>query len=207
VSDHEIQHIRRKLRILADATVISTVARLRHEKGLHVALTALPLVAKAVVRPLHYVIVGDRPDLDRLRAQAHALPTPVHFVGHQDTVGPWYALADIVWMPSLNEAFGISAAEAMSYGRPLIASAVGGLQEVVSTGERGVLVPPQDPSALAGATLELLQPPAPRLALGQAARARYNSMFTPQRAIEGIVSCYQELLETEPVTLQEGRGA
>jgi glycosyltransferase involved in cell wall biosynthesis len=195
VSLDEARRLRVRLGIPEDAAIISTVARLRHEKGLHVALQALPIVAAASARPVHYVVAGDGPCLVGLRSLAARLHAPVHFVGHQQTVAPWFVMADVVWMPSLSESLGISAVEAMACGRPVVASAVDGLREVVAPGETGLLVPPENPAALARATLSLLTSPEQRVAFGRAGRLRYERLFTPQQAIEGIIRCYSELLE------------
>jgi glycosyltransferase involved in cell wall biosynthesis len=194
VPEKENRQLRERLAIPGDAAVISTVGRLHPEKGIQVALEALSIVTFASRRPVHYVVAGDGPCAARLRDRATELGSPAHFVGYQSDVAPWFTVADLVWMPSFNEAFGIAAAEAMAARRPLIASAVGGLTEVVRDGETGFLVPPGDPAALARATQSLLAAPERLAALGAASRLRYEELFTVDRAIERTVDCYQELL-------------
>jgi glycosyltransferase involved in cell wall biosynthesis len=141
------------------------------------------------------VVAGDGPDGDALRVAAEQVPSPIHFVGHQTEVGPWYGIADVVWMPSHYEAFGLSAAEAMACERPVVASGVGGLTEVVADGVTGVLIPPQDADALRRATLPMLDDTAVRRSLGKAGRARYLEHFTLERMADGVLECYRELLE------------
>ena len=96
-------------------------------------------------------------------------------------------------LPSLHEGLGVAALEAMAAARPVVASRVGGLAEVVVDGESGLLVPPGDPAALAAA---LAQPgaPIPRCVprLGAAGRARVLARYTAARMADGTLACYGE---------------
>jgi len=132
------------------------VGRLSDEKGVRElarAADGLPLV-----------VVGDGP----LRS---LFPQAVGFVPPH-ALGPWYERAAMVVVPSRREGYGVAAREAMAYGRPVVASAVGGLLDAVEDGITGVLVPPDDVTALRTAMEGLLADRGRRLALGTAARQR-----------------------------------
>jgi glycosyltransferase involved in cell wall biosynthesis len=132
-----------------------------------------------------------------LRAAAGARADLVHLLGHQPPEGlfPAVAAADIVVMPSLWEAFGIVALEAMALGRPIVASAAGGLRELVRDGRDGVLVPPDDPSALAGALMRLLGDHPLRERLGASARGRAEE-FAPAAIAARFAECVREVSGT-----------
>jgi glycosyltransferase involved in cell wall biosynthesis len=195
VSAQEIDGLRTELGIPADAAIVVIVARLRPAKGIDVLLHALRLVGRPLGRPVHLVIVGDGPEEAVLKELAgRVAPGAVHFVGFRFDVAPWYRLADVVAMPSRIEAFGVSAIEAMASERPLVASRVGGLVEVVADRETGHLVPPNDPQALAAALTRVLEAPERAEAMGRAARARYERLFTNRAMLEAWLRCYDEWL-------------
>ena len=103
-------------------------------------------------------------------------------------------------MPSLYEGFSLPAIEAMSCGVALVATTGGALPEVVGTdGETGLLVPPDDPGALAGGIARLLDDPALRARLGAAGRERVMSRFTWQITAAGTAACYDAVIAGEPL--------
>lgn len=158
--------------------LIVVVARLRAEKGVDVLIHALTHLH---ARDTHVLVIGSGPDEAALRDQAQHAPVPVHFIGHQrDGVDLWIAAADVVAMPSRREAFGRVTLEAMAAGRPLVASRVGGLVDAVVDGETGMLVPPEDPPALAAALDRVLGDAVLTGRLGAAGRARYEAHYTLQ---------------------------
>jgi glycosyltransferase involved in cell wall biosynthesis len=114
----------------------------------------------------------------------------VVFAGFRRDVGACLAAADVVALPSLHEGLGVAALEAMAAARPVVASRVGGLAEVVVDGESGVLAPPGDPAALADALRGLAGDPARRAQLGQGGRARVLARYTSARMAEGTLACY-----------------
>jgi glycosyltransferase involved in cell wall biosynthesis len=152
------------------------VGRLSEEKGILEFLEATEGVPR--------VVVGDGP----LRAD---VPETVGFVRH-DRLGPYYERASVVCVPSRREGFGVVAREAMAYGRPVVATAVGGLVEVVSDDEAGVLVPPRDPVALRKAIVSLLGDRERREHLGEAAR-RVATRLSPAEAAELQIAVYRSL--------------
>ena len=153
------------------------VGRLSQEKGV------LELV-EACGDGLRLVVVGDGP----LRAR---VPQAVGFVS-PDELGPFYERAAVVATPSRREGYGVVAREAMAWGRPVVASAVGGLMDAVEDGVTGLLVPPRDPVALRTALERLLDDTELRARLGTAASEKARRELAPEAAAEALVSAYRE---------------
>ena len=105
----------------------------------------------------------------------------------------YYDRAAVVAVPSRREGYGLVAREAMAHGRPVVASAVGGLLEAIEDGVNGVLVPPLDIPALRQALEELLEDPERRARLGSAARAYAVEHFSQEKEIEGLLAVYTEV--------------
>ena len=117
-----------------------------------------------------------------------------------DALARLYGEAEVAVVPSLYEGFSLPAIEAMSCGVAVVATTGGALPEVVGRdGETGLLVPPDDPGALAGAIGRLLDDPALRARLGSAGRRRVVSTFTWQVTAAGTAACYEALLEGRPL--------
>jgi glycosyltransferase involved in cell wall biosynthesis len=114
----------------------------------------------------------------------------VRFLGFVSPVQRAIEDAAIVVVPSLGEGFGMVALEAMERARPVIVSAVGGLPEIVADGETGLVVPPADAEALAGA-IAALAGDLPRASeMGRAARERALAEFTPEHCVERVEALY-----------------
>ena len=97
---------------------------------------------------------------------------------------------DVFMLPTKAEGTPNSIIEAMAHGLPVIASAVGGIPDLITT-ETGILVPPDDPTALANAMMVLASDPELRVRMGQAARARYEQLFSPQAVLPMLMNTYQ----------------
>ena len=134
------------------------------------------------------MIVGDGPLRD-------AVPEAVGFVPPPE-LGPYYERAAVVACPSRREGYGVVAREAMAYGRPVVASTVGGLPDAVEDGVTGLLVPSRDATALRAALVRLLDDPGLRRRLGELARARALERFSWDAAKEATISAYREALDT-----------
>jgi colanic acid/amylovoran biosynthesis glycosyltransferase len=152
--------------------------RLAEEKGV------LELVEAA--RGLPLVVAGDGP----LRGR---VPGALGFVP-PGRLGAYYERAAVVVVPSRREGFGYACAEAMAHGRPVVASAVGGLLDLVEDGVTGLLVPPRDPGALRAALERLLGDAALRRRLGAAARERARAHLSLQAAARATVEAYASAL-------------
>lgn len=105
-----------------------------------------------------------------------------------------YARAALFVQPSFYETFGIACLEAMCFGLPVVATQVGGLPEVVEDGVTGILVPPNDPQALAEAVLSLLRDPERRRQMGRRGREKVLAQFTPERVADLSEALYWEVL-------------
>jgi glycosyltransferase involved in cell wall biosynthesis len=150
------------------------VGRLHRQKGQRHLVAAWPAVA-AEVPGARLALVGDGPDADGLRAAASSA-AGVWLVGPSDDVRSWYAAADVVVMPSRWEGLSLALLEAMASARPVVASDVPGMRELVRD-DAGALVPYGDPEALARAVVERLRDPERCAAEGAAARARVEGGY------------------------------
>ena len=138
--------------------IVGVVARLEPEKGHPTLLEAWPAVLRAAP-DAYLLIVGEGSRRDALEAQARDLRIAhrVVFTGRRDDVPAVTAALDVAVLPSYREAQGLSILEAMALSRPVVASNVGGIPEMITDGENGLLVPPHDPEALAAAIVRLLR--------------------------------------------------
>lgn len=161
-----------------DPPFVLFAGRLSPEKGI------LELVAAANGLPL--VVVGDGPLRDRV-AGARG------FAAH-DELERLYDRAAVVAIPSHREGFGVVCAEAMAHGRPVVASAVGGLLDLVVDGETGILVPPGDVEALREALTRLLADEPLRRRMGEAARTRVRQRFSWAATTDATLDAYRAAL-------------
>jgi glycosyltransferase involved in cell wall biosynthesis len=171
---------------------VGFLGRLESQKGVRDLIRAAALVRQRNPS-IQFRIAGDgalREELETLTAHLQVTDV-VKFVGWQRDRIKFLKEIDFLAMPSIWEAFGLSAAEAMTLERPVIASRVEGLPEVI--GETGILVPPANSEALAGAILELAANPARRQALGKQARARVEQFFTLDRMIARHEEFYERV--------------
>jgi L-malate glycosyltransferase len=172
-------------------STIATVANLRKEKAHEVLLTA---AARLLMHhpQLRFIIAGDGPRLHELRDLAASLriADSVTFLGHCEDVPGVLAQADVFVLPSRSEAFPNGAIEAMAAGLPVVASAVGGLLDLIDDGETGVLVRPDDPIALADAIEALVLSPEHAAALGLAAREHVTRRYSFDRMVRSFEDLY-----------------
>jgi len=176
-----------------EAPRLLCVGRLIPIKGHDVLLRAVAR-ARRVVRELTLDIAGSGPLEAELRSQAAelGLDGAVRFLGQVSSVP--YTESAVVVVPSLGEGFGMVALEAMERGRPVLASDVGGLPEIVADGETGLVVPAGDADALAWAIAELAANLPRTAALGAAGRARALADFRQERCTERHEELYRAAL-------------
>jgi glycogen(starch) synthase len=172
------------------------VGRLTSEKGFDVALAAFALVSERVPAA-RFMVAGDGPErrlLER-RAADLGLGARVQFLGWvaPERVPELMNTASVVVVPSREEAFGITALEAGSMARPVVATRAGGLPEVVMHGETGLLVEAEDADAMGAAVAWLLEHPDTAARMGDAARRRVASEFRLERAVDAYVELYRRL--------------
>lgn len=175
------------------------VGRLIPIKGHLVLLRALAQ-ARARVPGVALDVAGRGPLEPALKAYVRelGLEDAVRFLGFVSPVQRAIEDAAVVVVPSLGEGFGMVALEAMERARPVIASSVGGLPEIVADGETGIVVAPADADALAEAIVDLAGDLSRAAALGRAGRARALAEFTPDRCVERVEALYARELAPTP---------
>ncbi len=185
---NELAAVRSEFGIAPDAVLAVMVAVMRPGKGHDVLLDALQhLEDHRVV----FLLVGDGIDYPRLRERASETHRVV-FAGFRDDVGRILAAADLVVHPSLGDALPTALAQALAAGRPIIASAVGGIPEMVPP-DVGQLVDPGDPAALAAAIDRLAADDDGRSRMGEMARRQYDEEFSATMWAQRLRSLYREL--------------
>jgi glycosyltransferase involved in cell wall biosynthesis len=176
-----------------DRLLVGRVTRLLPEKAVDVFLEAAARVAP-VQAGARFLVVGDgpaRPELEEL-ASSLGLDGRVRFLGLHPDARDVIAALDVLVVSSRSEGSPLVALEAMEAGVPVVATAVGGLPDQIEHGRTGLLVPPDDAEALAGALLELLANPARARALGAAGRRRALALFGYAEMFERVERVYAD---------------
>ena len=163
--------------------LVLAVGRLHPQKGYDVLVDALPLLGECTV-----AVAGDGP----LEAELASRAPAIRWLGRRDDVADLYAAADVVVLPSVWEARSLTAQEALRAGRPLVASDVGGIRDLV--GDGAVLVPPGDAEQLGRAVRRLLDDPAEAAAVAAKGAAVAATWPTEQDTVEQVAAVYRELL-------------
>ncbi len=179
------------------------VAKFRAEKGHGVLLEAFDLLLREVP-DARLLLVGDGDLEGEVRAQvaARGMEGRVEFAGAVGEVWPFLARSHVFVLPSLSEAFGIAAVEAMAAGLPVVASEVGGLPELIRPGVTGELFPPGDHQALAAHLVRLVRSPEERERMGAAAHEDAQPLRM-DRAAGRYADLFEELIGADVV--QRGR--
>ena len=188
-------HLRARFGIPDGALVVGYVGRLVAIKDPATLVRAFAHVAETR-RDAMLLVVGDGPlraDVEALVA-ALGLHTRVRMAGWVEELAPLYATIDVCALSSRNEGTPVALIEAMAAGKPVVATRVGGVADVVEHGDTGLLVPPQDPAALAEAILRLAADPAERARMGAAGRRGIAARFSPQRLVDDIDRLYAAAL-------------
>jgi glycosyltransferase involved in cell wall biosynthesis len=173
--------------------IVGVVARLEPEKGHPTLIDAWPLVLRSVP-DAYLLIVGEGSRRDDLERQVRELRIAhrVVFTGRRDDVPGVTAALDVAVLPSYREAQGLTILEAMALSRPVVASNVGGIPEMIQDGVTGLLVPPGDPTALAGAIVRLLEDHSLADTLGRAGHDLVHDRFCIELMVKAIEEIYDE---------------
>jgi glycosyltransferase involved in cell wall biosynthesis len=185
--------------------IVGVVARLEPEKGHPTLLEAWPLVLRAVP-DAYLLIVGEGSRREALEAQTRDLRIAhrVVFTGRRDDVPSVTAALDVAVLPSYREAQGLSILEALALSRPVVASNVGGIPEMITDAVNGILVPPHDPDALAAAIIRLLRDHPFADTLGRAGHDMVHERFCIDLMVESVQAIYEKgARSVRPSTLPE----
>jgi glycosyltransferase involved in cell wall biosynthesis len=184
---------------------IICVGRMIPMKG-HIVLLRALAAARRRVPEIELKVAGQGPLEPTVRALSKelALEDRVRFVGHVAPIQRALEDASVVVVPSLGEGFGMVALEAMERARPVIASAIGGLADIVRDGETGLLVPPGEAEALAHAIVELASHPERAAQMGEAGRRRALRCFPEAGPVDRVETLYRSLLASRRPSSPEG---
>ncbi|HEY1206378.1 MAG: glycosyltransferase [Bryobacteraceae bacterium] len=200
----EMERVRAELGLAGGEFLVVTVGRLSREKGHRDLLEAAAILrARQPESPVRFVIVGDGPERAALeqRSQGLGLEGAVTFAGYQANVRPYYALADVVALPSHTEGSPNVVLEALAARVAVAATRVGGVPEIVTDGETGLLIEKQDPLAMADALARLMADADLRRRLAEAGRQLVTARHSVQAHRRALVRLYSELAgkgSTEP---------
>ncbi|MGI6296043.1 MAG: glycosyltransferase family 4 protein [Armatimonadota bacterium] len=174
--------------------VVSTAASLTERKGIRFLLEAAHLLQKSG-KPVRVVIAGDGEQRQELQQIADKMAIVCTFLGQFSDMPKLLANSDIFVMPSLGEGLGVAVLEAMAAGKPIVASAVGGLKESVVDGQTGFLIPPANSQALADALARLLSNSSLIDQFGSAGQARVAEKYSLENMAKGNESLYHKLVQ------------
>ncbi len=191
----DIEAGKKKYGIPQDCNVVGVIGRLVPIKGHKYLISA----AKRIVREFHntvFVFVGDgylNASLER-QAESIGVRKNIIFTGWRKDAAEILDLFDILVVPSLNEGMGKVLVEGMALGKPIVASSVGGIIDLVKNGENGILVPPSDSDALGNAILQLIKNKNLAEELGKNGKAKIYPEFDASVMVKEIDDLYESLL-------------
>lgn len=176
-----------------DAHLLVHIARLHPEKGHHYLFQALSEIQRRVSKPVRLLVAGSGTFEAAYREEVRQLGCEdmVSFLGFRKDSADLMAAADLVVLPSVAEAFGLVLTEALYIGTPVVATRAGGIPEIVTEGVDGVLVPPADSHALAGAIVDLLTDEYLQKKMAGAGREKVLNRFR----FEDMVRAYEAIYE------------
>jgi glycosyltransferase involved in cell wall biosynthesis len=200
--DGEAGQLRARLGIPAEATLIAVIGRLQRSKGQHVFLQSARHIHAECSQAM-FLVVGNAqfgidqgfPEELRALSERLGLGGRTVFTGFRADIANVLSIADIVVTPAIEpEGFGMTTVEAMAAGKPLVATSLGATAELVTDGETGLLVKPDDAPALADAVLRLIRDEALRVRLACAAQRTALEQFSIARAVHAYQRTYAEAL-------------
>jgi glycosyltransferase involved in cell wall biosynthesis len=198
VTTRRPEETRRELGLQQADCVALLVASLRPEKRPDVFLEAVRR-ATTVEPCIRGLVAGGGPLLDEIRRSA-SVNGDVAVLGERSDVADLMACADIVCLSSDVEGIPLAVVEAMALGRPVVATDVGGLRELVDPPRTGVLVPPNDPASFSAAIVDLARAPEAREAMGASAHDRFRANFTAELMVDRYANVLAEALEARDQT-------
>ena len=195
VSHQELKaHLKKQWVLNEGYFIFGSVGRLDPIKGTSYLIEAMALLVKKYPKS-QLLLVGEGSQRERLKKQCInlGLGAFVKFTGYQKDPAPFIEIMDVFILPSLNEGMGRVILEAMTYGKPVIATKVGGIPELVEDGKNGILVNPQDPHALAQAMIRLANDKPLLDRMSHEAILKVGDQFNINRMVRDIEDLYQQL--------------
>lgn len=176
--------------------LLGAIGRFVWQKGLEQLICAAPEILAALPNAW-FLVVGEGPLRSNLQALARELNISdrIIFTGFRSDIREILSSLDILVIPSLLEGFPLITLEAMAMAKPIVATQVAGINEQISNGVEGILVPPKDPKALGAAVLSLLQDRKLASRLGAAARNRVESCFSVEKMVRETEKVYLSVLK------------
>lgn len=180
-----------------DSYVILMPGRMTDQKGHLYLLRALPIILPRIPR-LRVWLAGDGPLRLELEREVERLAPGgvVHFLGSRRDLPDLLTAADLVVLPSLSEGLPLTLLEALSMGKPVVATPVNGVPEVVQSGVHALLVPPRDSGRLASAILDCTQEPDRAMQRAVSGRDLVRRQFCAERMVHELHVLYDRLLDT-----------
>jgi glycosyltransferase involved in cell wall biosynthesis len=184
--------LRERLGLGAEDVIVGFLGRMVPIKDLPTLVNAFAIALERIPN-MRLLLAGDGPERPVLTQLAERLGIEerVVFLGWVDDLPRFYATLDVCAISSINEGTPVAIIEAMAAARPVAASAVGGVVDIVEQDVTGLLVPPRDPPALANAIVALSQSPDERRRMGQQGRRRATG-YTEGRLVDDLERLYQE---------------
>ncbi len=198
VSTAAVEALRKRLGIADSERVVLSVGRLSREKAHHDLIEAFKLLRETKSDiPLKLIIVGDGLERASLEAAVASIDCKerIIFTGQVNEVQPFYAMADVFALPSHSEGSPNVLLEAMAANLPIVATAVGGVPEMVANNESALLVPPNDPPSIAAAISNLLADRVLAQRLATNAATLVNTQCDPENYARSLVKIYREVIE------------
>lgn len=191
---NENQNFKRELGIPENYLVVGTVGRLVPVKGPEFLIEAAKYIISKYPE-VFFIFTGDGPLEQNLERQAFksGIKDNIIFLGWRNDIAGIISVYDIFALPSLNEGMGRVLVEAMALGKPIVASNVGGIPDLVTHGKNGFLVPPKNPEKLAKYIQILIGDKEKRKKMGQAGKEMVKN-FSKEKMVEKIANLYEELL-------------
>lgn len=182
--------VRAELGIAQQVPIVGFVGRLEEVKGPHRFVEAAMEMGNTLPQA-HFLMVGDGPMKEELMNKAKGNPH-CHFMGHREDIPDVIAALDLLVIPSLNDGFNLAAVEAMASAKPIIATVVGGLPEVV--GDGGILVKSEDIKGLVQEAIQLINAPDLRKQIGEKGRKRAEALFDWGVCLQRTLDTYHQVM-------------
>ena len=198
IDEGRVKNLRKHFNLTENCRVVGAVGRLSSEKGVKYLLEAFPVVLRSVPDSI-LVVAGTGPLQKELleHAQKLGIGGKVFFIGFCWDVPSFLSLCNVVAIPSLSEGSPFVLLESMAMGRPIVATSIDAIKEVLKNGETGLLVPPKEPEPLAAGIVRLLTHMDESRIMGENAR-RHSQNYTVDEHVRSLTAIYETVLNKNP---------